>query len=315
MRTAFLLCAVVVTAAVSTAHAQAAECTAFSGDAERVCTAAVDATRAFHPLLGGLVSGGNPVIGSGGPLGAPGRFFITPRVNAMEIVLPDLSYDGSSATVPAGDEVYAPAPLIEAAVGLYGGLPSGLLAVDFLGFAQLLPVSAIDGFSVDDDARRIGDVALGLGYGLRVGIIKETGPLPGVAVSVMRRDIPRITYGSVDDGDEFQYSVNLHATNLRLTAGKQLGMLALAGGVGWSRFTGDGSISVPTLLEPADFRFELRTSRATVFLDAGLGLGVVALTGEAGYQTGKDQDLSTDFEDFDTTKGKFYAGLGLRVGL
>jgi hypothetical protein len=301
--------------AVSAAHGQAAECRAFSGDAERVCTAAVDATRAFHPLLGGLVSGGNPVLGSGGPLGGPGRFFITPRVNAMEIVLPDLSYDGSTSTVPAGDEVYAPAPLIEAAVGLYGGLPSGLLAVDFLGSAQLLPVSAIDGFAVEDGARRIGDVALGLGYGVRVGIVKETGPLPGVAVSVMRRDIPRIRYGNIEGGDEYQYAVNLHATNLRLTVGKQLGVLGLAGGVGWDKYTGDGSISVPAVLQPRELTFGLSTSRATVFLDAGLGIGVAALTGEAGYQTGKDQDLSTDFEDFDTTKGKFYAGLGLRVGL
>jgi hypothetical protein len=310
-----LLGPVVLVTAVSAAHAQANECASFSGDAERVCTAAVDATRAFHPLLGGLVSGGNPVLGTGGPLGAPGRFFITPRVNAMEIVLPDLSYDGGSTTVPAGDEVYAPAPLIEAAVGVYGGLPSGLLALDFLGSAQLLPTSAIDGFSVEDGARRIGDVALGLGYGVRVGIVKETGPLPGVAVSVMRRDIPRITYGDIDGGDEFQYAVNLHATNLRLTVGKQLGLLGLAGGVGWDKYTGNGSISVPAGPQPEQLTFGLNTSRATIFLDAGLGLGVAAITGEAGYQTGKDQHLSTDFEDFDTTKGKFYAGLGLRVGL
>jgi hypothetical protein len=37
------------------------------------------------------------------------------------------------------------------------------------------------------------------------------------------------------------------------------------------------------------------------------------LTAEVGYQGGKDQELTTEFEDFDTTKGKFFAGLGLRV--
>ena len=45
-----------------------------------------------------------------------------------------------------------------------------------------------------------------------------------------------------------------------------------------------------------------------------MSLSVVRLTGELGYQGGKDQKLSTDFEDFDTTKGKLFAGLGLRVG-
>ena len=33
-----------------------------------------------------------------------------------------------------------------------------------------------------------------------------------------------------------------------------------------------------------------------------MNLSVVRLAGEIGYQGGKDQQLSTDFEDFDTTK-------------
>jgi hypothetical protein len=39
----------------------------------------------------------------------------------------------------------------------------------------------------------------------------------------------------------------------------------------------------------------------------------LSLVGEAGYQSGRDQELSTDFKDFDTRSGKFFAGLGLRV--
>jgi hypothetical protein len=50
------------------------------------------------------------------------------------------------------------------------------------------------------------------------------------------------------------------------------------------------------------------------FLNAGISLSVVRLTGEIGYQGGRNQELSTDFADFDTTKGKFFAGLGLRMG-
>jgi hypothetical protein len=59
---------------------------------------------------------------------------------------------------------------------------------------------------------------------------------------------------------------------------------------------------------------KLNSSRALGFLNAGMSLSVVRLTGEVGYQAGKDQDLSSDFQDFDTTRGKFFAGLGLRVG-
>lgn len=316
MRTARLAAAILLASLTSPAHAQT-ECTGFPGSAGRVCTAAVDATRAFHPVLGGLVSGGNSILGSTGPLGGPGHFSAGVRVNAVEVVLPDLSYDGSGNTVPAGQKVFAPAPQVEAAIGIYGGLPSGLLALDVLGSAQLLPTSVFDDFAVEEGARHIGNVALGLGYGARVGILRETGPLPGVAVSIMRRDVPTISYGDVASGDQFQYSLNLHATNLRLVVGKQLAVVAVAGGVGWDKYTGHALIQVnPSITQPGtDVPITLSSSRATIFLDAGLNLAVLDLVVEGGYQTGKDQKLTTNFEDFDTTKGRFYGGLGLRVGL
>ena len=297
----------------SALRAQATECAGYAGDANRVCTAAVDATRAFHPVLGLLTSGGNPVLGTGSPLGGPGHFSGTARVNAVEVVLPGLSYDGSSATVPRGQKVFAPAPLLEGAVGLFGGLPSGLLAIDGLASAQLLPTTVFDNLRVDPDARRIGTVALGLGVGARVGILRTAGPLPGISLSLMRRDLPTITYGDIASGDEFQYAVNLHAINLRLVASKQLALVDLAAGLGWDRYTGVALVQVRVGAAP-DVPIDLRTSRASAFTNAGLGLGLARLVVEAGYQAGKDQKLTTDFEGIDTKQGKFFAGVGLRMG-
>jgi hypothetical protein len=318
MRAAPLPFALALSFAATTLHAQASECAAYSGDEARVCSAAVDATRAFHPLLGVLVSGGNPVLGTGSPLGGPGHFSVTTRVNGVEVVLPRLSYDGSSATVPRGRKVFAPAPQVDVAVGIYGGLPSGLLAVDALGSAQLLPAGVFDDFRVAGDARRIGDVALGFGFGARVGILKETGPLPGVSVSVMRRDLPTITYGDIAASDHFQYAVDLRATNLRLVASKQLAVLDLAAGLGWDKYTGNALVRLDTGGDggggTAAVPIKLSNSRASAFVDAGFNVAVVRLVAEGGYLAGKDQKLSTDFEDFDTTKGKFFAGLGLRAG-
>lgn len=318
MRAVPLAAALAVSLGASSLHAQADECAAFGGDAARVCSAAVDASRAFHPLLGVVVSGGNPVLGSAGPLGGPGHFSITGRVNGVGVVLPRLSYDGSSATVPRGQKVFAPAPQVEAAAGVYGGLPSGLLAIDALGSAQLLPAAVFDDFSVAPDARHLGDVALGLGFGVRVGILKETGALPGLSVSVMRRDLPTITYGDLAAGDQFQYAVDLRATNLRLVASKQLAAFGLAAGLGWDKYSGDALIQVGDGTGPLggtpDVPVELSTSRALAFVNAGFSVALVRLVAEGGYLAGKDQRLSTDFEDFDTTKGKLFAGLGLRVG-
>jgi hypothetical protein len=143
------------------------------------------------------------------------------------------------------------------------------------------------------------------------------GPLPAVSVSVMRRDIPQISYGDVSDGDRYSYGVDLHATNLRLVASKKLLVFDVAGGLGWDKYTGDAVIRfrdpVSGITQPA-VPVELENTRVLGFLNAGMSLSVMRLTAEVGYQGGKDQELTTEFEDFDTTKGKFFAGLGLRVG-
>jgi len=316
MRAALLIAGLILAAATLPVYAQTPECSAYLSSARRICAAAVDGTRAFHPVMGVLASGGNPTIGSAGTLGGLGHAGFTVRANAVEVVLPDLAYNGAGSAVPAGDKFWAPAPLAEGAVGIYKGMPSGLLAVDLLGSAQLLPTNQIDNLTVDAGATTIGDFALGLGYGARVGLLREMGPLPAVSVSIMRRDIPRITYGDVPAGDRYSYGVDLHATNVRLVASKQLMIFDVAAGFGWDKYTGDGVIRFrdPTTgVAQPNVPVELETSRILSFLNLGMSLSVLRLTGEVGYQGGKDQNLSTEFEDFDTTKGKFFAGLGLRL--
>jgi hypothetical protein len=316
MRAPYLLAGLSAVAFASPLLAQTPECSAYTGNAERVCAAAVDGTRAFHPVFGMLVSGGNPTIGSAATLGGLGHASLTVRANAVNLVLPDLGYTGSSSTVPAGDKLFLPAPLVEGSVGIYKGMTGGLFAVDALGSAQLLPTNQIDNLTVDADARRIGSIALGLGYGARVGLLRGLGPLPNLSVSVMRRDIPSITYGNVLSGDRYSYAVDLHATNLRVIASKQVAVLDLAAGLGWDKYTGDAFIQfrdpITNALQP-NVPVELNNSRVLGFVNAGMSLSKLRLTGEVGYQGGKDQNLSTDFEDFDTTQGKFFAGLGLRV--
>jgi hypothetical protein len=169
---------------------------------------------------------------------------------------------------------------------------------------------------VDDGGRKIGSLALGLGYGARVGLLRGIGPLPDVSVSVMRRDIPTITYGNVSGGDRYSFGVDLHATNVRLIASKQVAVIDLAAGLGWDKYTGDAIIQFRdpiTGVLQSNVPVELNNSRVLGFVNAGVSMAMVRLTGEVGYQGGKDQELTTDFEDFDTTKGKLFAGLGLRV--
>jgi hypothetical protein len=295
------------------AAAQSSECSSLGGTSRRICDAALDGTRAFHPVAGLLVSGGNPVLGTASTLGGLGHFSLTARANAADVVLPDPKYDGAAGEVPSSEELYAPVPLLEGAAGLFEGLPSGLLSIDLLASAQLLPTDQIENLSVARDARRIGDVALGFGYGVRVGLLRDDGPVPAVSLSAMRRHVPRLAYGDLDGGDEFRYGVDLRATNLRVVASKQLAAFQLAAGLGWDRYTGDADVRLREGPD-APIEIELEESRTLAFVNAGLDLAAVSIVGEAGYQGGRDQGLSTDFEDYDTTSGKFFAGLGLRLG-
>jgi hypothetical protein len=315
MRATHLIPALLLVGLAPSVAAQAPECAGYVANAERVCSAAVDGTRAFHPVFGILVSGGNPTIGTAAARGL-GHASFTVRANAVNVVLPDLNYTGSSSTVPAGDKLFVPAPLLEGSVGLYKGMTGGLFALDFLTSAQLLPTDQINNLTVDSNARRIGSIALGLGYGARIGILGGMGFLPAVSVSVMRRGIPRITYGDVPAGDRYSYGVDLQATNFRLIASKQAAIVDVAVGLGVDKYTGNAIIQfrdpITSTIQP-NVAVKLNNSRILSFVNAGISMSMVRLTGEVGYQGGKDQNLTTDFEDFDTTVGKFFAGLGLRV--
>ncbi len=279
-----------------------------------VCDAAVDGVDIFHPVAGLLVTGGNPVLGSFRPLGGFFHFSLTVRATGSKVVTPDLNYDGNGTTVGKGDEIFAPMPQLEAALGLYKGM-NGFLAIDLLGSAILIPTTVVDGLSVDPDARKIGDIALGLGYGARVGVFPGKGIIPSVAVSAMRRSVPRIGYGDLTGGDEYEFSTNLDATSLRGTAGYHLGIFDLGAGLGWDKYTGDARITFQDqiLLVPRLVTIDLDNSRTMAFASLGLDLSVLKIAAELGYQFAKDKTRKTTFTGNNPVDSRLYASGGIRL--
>src|SRR5438046_10724704 len=121
--------------------------------ATTACNTAVDAVRAFYPLAGMIVSGGNPVLGTARTLGGLGHVALTARVNAIKAALPDPTAANQS-PVPSSFNGAVPAPMVEGALGLVEGLGGGLLSVDVLGSALILP-TGIDTLTVDSTATHI----------------------------------------------------------------------------------------------------------------------------------------------------------------
>ena len=282
--------------------------------ARAACNTMVDATRAFHPLAGMIVSGGNPVLGTANTLSGFGHLSATLRVNAIKASLPDPD-SAAQSPVPSRFDGYFPAPVVEASAGLYAGRDGrgGLLSIDALASATLLPASRVEGMSVDPDAPRIGDIALGIGYGARIGILAGAFPIPTVSVSVMKRHVPRIRFGDVGAGDPADFATDLNALNVRVAAGMRVLFADVAAGIGVDRYTSTAVIRYRDGLITRTVTLDLKSTRQVLFANVGLALGLARLVGEMGYQTGTDQNFSTTFSDFDPKAGHVFWGAGFRL--
>jgi hypothetical protein len=286
--------------------------------ATAACNTAVDAVRAFYPLAGMIISGGNPVLGSGGTLGGFGHVMLTARVNGIKAALPDPTATGQS-PVPSSFHGVVPAPMVEGAIGLLKGMGGGLLSVDLLGSALILP-TGITNLTVDSNAAHIGSAALGVGYGARIGVLRGSFPIPSVSVSWMHRSLPRLRYGTLSPtfgtGDQFEFNMDLDADSYRAVAGWKFVLVDLTAGIGIDRYRSkdtnirfwDSPTTTRTVvIKPAN-------TRALVFVNGGLSLMAVKLVGEVGLQAGKDQSYVTKFSDFDPKAAHVFGGIGVRFG-
>jgi len=303
---------VLLTVVALPAAAQEPQCQSFNAQAQAACNTMVDATKAFHPLAGMILSGGNPVLGSAGTLGGFGHVSATLRINAIKASLPNPD-SAAQNPVPSSFDGYLPAPVVEAAIGLYRGSGGGLLSIDGLASAVLLPTTRVQGMSVDPDAPKIGDVALGLGYGVRIGVLRGAFPVPSVSVSVMKRHLPRVQFGDVAGGDPADFATDFDAINWRVVAGMRVLFADVAAGVGIDHYTSAATIHFFDGVTTHTVTLDLANTREVLFANAGLTMGFVKFVAELGYQTGTDQSFATTFSDFDPKAGHVFWGAGLRI--
>src|SRR5437773_23875 len=184
-------------------------------------------------------------------------------------------------------------------------------AVDAYATFQPLAGIAISGGNPElGTARAMG----GIGYGVRVGVLKGSFPIPSISVSAMRRTLPRVQYGSLSAGDQFEFDTDLKATNVRVAASMRLLLFDVAAGFGFDKYSSTAHLRFhDTPLTVKQVPLSRDNSRQVLFLNAGLDLMAAKLVGELGYQTGKDQNLSKNYTAFDPKAGHVYGGVGLRV--
>lgn len=302
----------VLLAQTSGSGAAAHPCDSQTAATKLVCRAAYDAVTAVVPVGALATAGGNSYLGSA----AGGKGFgFTIRGNFIRFILPSTDYNGIGDTVAAARRLPILVPTIDIRFGIIQkALPVGTATVDFLASVGGIPEKASDYIRFSSDVRTLAGVALGFGYGLRIGIA-PTGPMPVVSLNVGRHDLPKFTVGDLATGSNFAYTVSISAINARLLVGKQLKGFEFTAGAGADLMKGGYSIvyrNLKTGVPAPRADSSVSTMRLLTLANAAFLLGKAArLTFEAGFQIGKDEKLPTIFEANNTKSGRFFGGIGL----
>jgi len=227
-----------------------------------------------------------------------------------------------SATLPTGSQIL-PGAGLDAAVGIFGGLPLALTnvgAVDVLLSATYLP-------EVDENNVRVTlpNGSLHVGYGARIGLLSESILVPGVSLSFMKRDLPTadISANSGVADSLFVTGLKVKTTSWRIEASKSLIMFGVFGGVGRDRYessveTVRASVGAPVVgranatLSPSPSQ---AIDRTNVFVGLKLNLLLFKIAGEVGQASGGDVTTFNTFSGSAPAASRTYGSLGIRFGI
>lgn len=323
MKGRFVLAAGLVAMAAASANAQDARCTGAAMGTEDACQKAIDLFQYMAPQLGTVIAGGNATLGQGGTLGGLGHWTVGLRANAVMGSIPNVD-DASTAPDPlAGSPQstnYEPKgqvlglPAVDAAVGLFKGLPLGLTnvgGVDLLLSAWYIPEYSGEGVEVTTD-----DGSLKLGYGARIGLLQESLVVPGVSVTWMKRDLPVLSVlAQAATGQLNVEALDVQTTSWRIVASKSLMMFGLAAGYGKDAYKSSATVSASIATETTGpVEVAQKVDRTSLFANVSMNLLVLKFVGEIGQVSGGDIATYNTFGDKPADSSRLYGSVGLRVG-
>jgi hypothetical protein len=290
----------------------AARC-ALTGASQTRCTELALTARALQGHVGLLAGLGSEVSGSAGTLGR--RLGATPRVSVgaragfASVRLPDLADQGIEPSREASFIV----PTLHAgvAVGLFDGIQlnptvGGFLSLDLLAQTSVLFLPTGEGFDGS---------TTGYSFGARMGIFRESFTLPGIAVSLSRRNVGTVLYGDAQGAGGGSVEVDPNVVSVRMTVGKDILSVGVLVGIGWDRYSGAATIRAAAdggaVASESDSSFN--HSQRLIFGGASLNFLILQLSAEVGWAGGFD-DVTEYFGDqFDPTAGTAYGSLAFRI--
>jgi len=304
-------------AAALPARAQDAQCS--GGVTQDACQKAVDLFAYMAPQLGTVIAGGNPTLGQGGTLGGLGHFALSVRVNGIQGSLPQVDQITPSLTGRRRDTYEAKdqllgLPAIDAAVGVFKGIPLGLTnvgGVDLLVTASYLPEYSGEGVEV-----AVPEGSFKVGYGARVGLLQESFTVPGVGVSYVRRDLPTVDIAAATDNGSLDVrALSAKTESWRVTASKNFLFFGLAVGGGQDMYDASASVRgevAAAFSDQVEVRQEL--TRTNYFANLSFTLLALKAVAEIGQVSGGEISTFNEFSGTEADASRLYGSLGLRFG-
>ena len=300
----------------------------FSTAADNARQQAADVFQYVAPELGQAVAGGSATLGQNSTLGGLGHFSLGAHATVVAGSIPDVSkfpvcYGGRQAPTPLPTSKSA-VPMVgaDAAIGLFAGLPLALTnvgAVDLLVSAQYVPDKSFSSVRVSAP-----DGSLQLGYGARIGLLSESILVPGVSLSYMKRDLPRVNVAANTGADTLSITgLKAKSSSWRIAASKSLLLFSVGAGAGQDKLESSvdsvsARVSYPSTLTPTRGTLTSQAqslTRTNYFVNLSFSLLVAKLTAELGQSTGGSVATYNSFSGAQPTGSRTYGSLGVRFGL
>ncbi|MGQ0539050.1 MAG: hypothetical protein ACT4R6_08910 [Gemmatimonadaceae bacterium] len=286
------------------------------------CQKALDTFRFMAPQLGISIAGGNATLGQGAAFGALGKFSVGLRANVIQGRVPrvDLvtpSPTGAASTNYQVEERPLGLPAVDAALGVFPGLSAAgfrVLALDLLANLAYVPDVTEQDVSISAP-----DGSLKLGFGGRLGLIQESAAAPGLSLSYLRRDLPRLDLVGQAGNDRLAVrQIEVETGAWRLTLQKAFGPVALVLGAGRDSYTTSAIADVEVqflgqTFRSGDIQARQEMDRDNIFADVALNLPVLKIAAELGYVRGGTVETFNRFGPHRADDSLPYGALGIRI--
>jgi hypothetical protein len=287
------------------------------------CQKSIDLFRYLAPEIGVILAGGNATQGLAGTLGGLGHFSVGIRGNALDMSLPQVdrvtpNTRGARQDIYPIEQKFLGGVTADLAVGVLKGFStSGFGSADVLVSATYLP--AYTGTSIEVKEP---DGSFKLGLGAKVGVLRETATLPGISVSYLVRETPRVDITAKSGEDRlFLNDVSVKAKSWRAVAAKKLLFLGVGAGFGQDAYDSRASITVSVAPRQATqggtggpVSLTQSLTRNSIFATAWFSAQVLRIVGEIGRVSGGSISTYNSFEGVQPADARTYYSLGVSFG-